>query len=81
MLWRILFVFFAAFVTDGVWTYYIHHTSKGHPWRASISSSVLVLLSGFLTVEYVSDRRLLFVAALGGFLGAFLLMRRREKDP
>jgi len=32
-------------------------------------------------VEYVGDRRLLFVAALGGFLGAFLLMRRREKDP
>lgn len=78
MLWRAIFVFLAAFVTDAVWTYYIKHTSQGHVWRASLSSSAIVLLGGFVTVEYVNDKRLLFVAAFGGFLGAFLFMKRSK---
>ena len=69
-------VFLAAFVGDALWAYYIRHAALRNPFRASISGAAIVLISGFTTVEYVKTPILLGVAALGGFLGTYLAVRR-----
>lgn len=73
-------VFFAAGVTDALWTYYIKHTSLGNVWRATISSSFLVFASAFVTVEYVNDRQMVLIAALGAAVGTFALMKLDKKN-
>ncbi len=72
---RSALVFLAAFVTDAVWAYYIKHTGSGNLLQASFSSSLIVLLGGFITVEYMDDKRLLIAGALGAFCGTYGLMR------
>lgn len=78
---RSTLVFFAAVVTDAVWAYYIKHTGSGHLLRASGASSIIVLLGGFITVEYMDDKRLLVAGALGAFCGTYLLMRYEKDEP
>ena len=72
---RSFFVFLAAVVTDATWAYYIKHTGRGNLIQASLSSSFIVLLGGFITVEYMDDKRLLLAGALGAFCGTYFLMR------
>lgn len=71
---RSILVFLAAAVTDAVWAYYIKHTGAGSRIRASLSSSLIVILGGFITVEYMDDKRLLVAGALGAFCGTYALM-------
>lgn len=75
---KALLVFFAAGLTDAVWTLYIRHTSMGNVWRATIYSSAIVFMGAFVTVEYVNDKRLVFAAALGGGLGTYILLKREK---
>jgi len=72
-------VFWCAFITDAVWAYYIDHTSKANVWRSSLSSSLIVIIGGLMTVEYVQDRRLIIAAAIGGFFGTFALVKYNNK--
>ena len=72
---KIILVFFVALITDAIWTYYIKHTSMGNAWRATLSSSLIVVASAFVTVEYVNNPWMVLVAAVGGGLGTFLLMK------
>ncbi len=72
-------VFCSAFITDAIWAYYIDHTSKANAWRSSFSGALIVLIGGMMTVEYVQDRRLIVVAALGGFFGTFVLVKYNKK--
>jgi branched-subunit amino acid ABC-type transport system permease component len=72
---KAVLVFFVALITDAIWTYYIKHTSIGNAWRATISSSLIVVASAFITVEYVNNPWMVLVAAVGGGLGTFILMK------
>lgn len=72
---KAVLVFFVALITDAIWTYYIKHTSIGNAWRATFSSSLIVVASAFVTVEYVNNPWMVLVAAVGGGLGTFLLMK------
>ena len=76
---KAVLVFVAAGMTNAVWTLYIRHAGAGNAWRASVYSSLIVFMSAFVTVEYVSDKRLVVVAAIGGGLGTFLLLRRKSR--
>lgn len=76
---KIILIFFAAFITDAIWTYYIKHTSSGNVWRATFSSSLIVITNAFITVEYVNNPYMVLVAAIGGGLGTYILMKRDNR--
>lgn len=71
---KFLLVFLSATVADAVWAYYIRRTSTGKAIEAGLSAVVLMVAGGVTTILYMADRRLLFGAALGAFVGTYLVV-------
>jgi hypothetical protein len=72
-------VFLGLVVADIFWTLYVSHVGLKNKWKASLASSMIILVQGFVVVEYVQDARLLPFAALGAFVGTILPMYYKER--
>ena len=70
-----LLVFCASFVFDIVWTYCIKCVSAGRIWPAAITSSMMVVLGSFTTIEYVTNHAMVVFAAAGAFVGTIVTMK------
>jgi hypothetical protein len=60
---------------DVVFAVYVLFTSEKAAALAGIFASFIIVLSGFVTRAYVDDRRMLWPAAVGAFLGTWIAVR------
>lgn len=67
-----IFVVIAMAVTDVIWAQYIAKVGDNKALSAGIWSALIILVGGSVTFAYVHDRKLIFAAALGAFLGTFV---------
>lgn len=67
-----LFVGLSVALADAVWVVYIRTIAENQHLTAAFVSVILILLGAFVTIAYVSDRRMLVPAAIGAFLGTLI---------
>lgn len=72
---RHLGVLLAVALADSLWTAYITAVSDRLAMVAGWYSAGIILCGAFVTLSYLKDRRFLVSAALGGFLGTYLMVR------
>lgn len=62
----------AVAITDYVWTIYISSIADKRAFEAALWAMFVIGLGAFVTVSYVDDRRLIFAACIGAFIGTYL---------
>jgi hypothetical protein len=75
MIWQTLLTFCGMTALDFVWARYTLTTAEKQPWWAGGYASVLIILSGVVTLTYVNDPWMLIPAAGGAFAGTFLSIK------
>lgn len=75
MLLKGIEVFFAMIAVDYFWAWCVRETVSRHAAFAGLLSASVILLGGIVTVQYVTDIRLLLPAAMGAFCGTYLCTR------
>jgi len=68
---KYLGIFFLAFAVDYVWAVYIKSAASGKPYMAAISSAVIFLSGGMITLSYIDDGWMLLPATAGAALGTY----------
>lgn len=68
-------VFLAAFATDWVWAWYIMYTAQKAPIKSALLSGVIMVIGAYITVAYLEDPAMLWVAVVGGMTGTYLSVR------
>lgn len=80
MLWiKALLVLFATASTDLFWTLYITNAAEGNKWKASVFSSMIILVGSFAVVEYVNNVVMIIPATIGAFIGTFIPLHLKGK--
>ncbi len=64
-------VFLGLIVLDFIWVGYVKSVQKHQPLHSGLWASVMITVSGFVTISYVTDHTLLIPAALGAFVGTW----------
>lgn len=59
-------------LADFCWTVWARKTTSGDKMGAGVASVGIVLVNSYVVYEYVHDRRLIFAAAIGAFIGTVL---------
>jgi hypothetical protein len=72
--------FFAIFVLDIFYTYYLRAIADGKAIVASSWSIVVTILGALVVINYTTNHVLLIPAALGAFCGTFVGMRLKKKE-
>lgn len=65
-------MFGAVALADIVWVGYIRCIAAGQHLAAAFTAVLIILLSAFVTIRYVEDRKMLVPAALGAFVGTLI---------
>lgn len=73
-------VFLAVALADVVWSLYFMAMAARQAFAAAAWSAGIIALSAFSTVQYVSDRRLVWAALAGAFVGTFLTLKFKKAD-
>jgi len=68
-------VFLAAFATDWVWAWYIVYTAQKAPVRSALLSGVIMVVGAFITLAYLEDPAMLWVAVVGGMFGTYFSVK------
>jgi uncharacterized membrane protein YfcA len=71
--------FFAIFVLDIFYTYYLRAIADGKAIVASSWSIVVTVLGALVVINYTTNHVLLIPAALGAFCGTWVGMKIRKK--
>lgn len=81
MIFLIKFVLVMVFMicTDVAWTFYTLSVGEKKAVLAGLWSSTIILCGSFVTISYVEDRRLLFAAILGAFIGTSCTIYYKNK--
>lgn len=80
MMWiTALLVLVATASTDLFWTLYITNAAEGNKWKASIFSSMIILVGSLAVVEYVNNRWMIIPATIGAFLGTLAPLHFKGK--
>lgn len=66
------FVCVGMAVADFCWAMWARKTTAGEKVGAGLYSVGIVLVNSYVVYEYVHDRRLIFAAAVGAFIGTVL---------
>jgi hypothetical protein len=61
-----------AFVSDYVWARYMANVAEGHGFVAANWAVGVIVLGAYLVISYVEDKRLIFPAAIGAWIGTYL---------
>jgi hypothetical protein len=75
---KFFLVMVGMFLVDMAWTYYMKYVAADRAYLAGFWSSVLILLSAFVTVNYVHDYRLVVAAVIGAFFGTVVAMKWKK---
>lgn len=74
-------------IADFFWTVWARKSTSGDKHGAGFSSVGIVLVNSYVVYEYVHDRRLIFAAAIGAYIGTVIPIywderkRRAERKP
>ena len=68
----------AMAAVDWCWAWYISAIADTKAVASASWSAVIVLLSAFVVVGYVDDKRLLIAAGIGAWIGTYLSVKYRE---
>lgn len=71
---RFLLVALASLLLDGLWNVTVVETAKLATLPAAALSGLMVYVSGWITISYVKEKRLLHAVALGSVLGSVLTL-------
>ena len=74
-----LYVFFAMFITDVCWTFYLLSVEERKSIKAGVWATLLYLFGAFVVSSYVDDRTLIIAAALGSFFGTFTTIEYKKR--
>jgi hypothetical protein len=66
-----IYVFFAMFITDVCWTFYLINVEERKSFAAGVWAMFLYMFGAFVVSSYVDDKALIIAAALGSFAGTF----------
>ena len=64
-------VVFAVCLADICWTFYFIETENRASVKAAFWSALIMFASAFTTTTYVEDRKYVWAAALGAFIGTW----------
>lgn len=73
-----LLVFAAGFVTDFLWALYISETAAMREWTAATYGALIYVASATMIISYTGNMWFLIPGVLGGWLGTFIVVRRRR---
>lgn len=59
-------------IADFFWTVWARKSTSGDKHAAGLSSVGIVLVNSYVVYEYVHDRRLIFAAAIGAYIGTVI---------
>ena len=62
-------VMIAMIAVDVSWTFYFMKVEERKSIHAGIWSSLIMLIGAFVTMNYIEDKKLLFAAIIGAFIG------------
>ena len=74
-MWSYIITFFAVFVTDLLYIYFVKSIQDDHPWHAAWWSMVVTLTASVAVINYTEDHWALIPALAGAFAGAFVGMK------
>jgi hypothetical protein len=69
---RAALVFAAVVAADATWVFYIRAIGGHRHLEAAVIAVILLLVGAYATVSYVEDRKMIWPAAAGGFVGTYL---------
>lgn len=72
--------FFAIFLLDIVYTYYLRCVQYGQTLQASSWSVVCYVLGSTAVINYTANHWLIFPAVVGAFCGTFVGMKFKKKE-
>lgn len=74
-----LFVFTIAVFINAVWAIYIVSTAQKREIASALSSGVIILMGGILTMSYVEDSAYLLTGIVGGIIGTYISVKASKK--
>lgn len=76
-----LWIFLGAFVQDIFWTFYIRRVSTGKPIISAFLSVAILLIGGFITINFVRNYFLLIPAGMGAFIATLVTIYWDRRRP
>jgi hypothetical protein len=67
-----LWIFLGAFVQDIFWTLYIRKVATGKPIISAFLSVAILLIGGYITINFVKNYFLLLPAGIGAFVATLI---------
>jgi hypothetical protein len=75
--WIFIGVVIFAAIADVLWTIYIQSVNENKAFLAALFSGLIFLVGGVNVIAYTHNPVMLLAAALGGFLGTYITVRRK----
>ena len=72
--------FFAVFLTDIFYTYYLKAVQDEQTMKASIWATIVFLIACVAVINYTTNYLLLIPAAFGAFTGTWVGMKLRKRN-
>lgn len=69
-------VFTATVIADFIWARWSAECAAKRASSAAVYGGLIIVCSGFVTVEYVNDHWLLIPAVLGAGVGTYIAVKR-----
>jgi len=73
-------VFIMATILDYAWSAYVQSVQIRGRFIASLWATMLMVLSGFVTVSFVKEPLLLIPAGLGAFFGTWISFKKEKES-
>jgi hypothetical protein len=78
---KFIAVFLSTVLSDIAWTYYFIRVEERKAGKAGFWASCIVMVSAFITVNYVEDHSLLIAAVIGSYVGTWISVKWNKKEP
>ncbi len=72
---KFITVVFLMMATEASCTMYLIYTEKRNAIKSGVWCSSTILFTSLVTVNYVEDKTLIIAAAIGAFLGSYLITK------
>ena len=75
-----LITFFAVFLTDILYVYFVRSIQQDKAWSAAWWSMVVTFTASISVINYTADHYALIPALLGAFTGTWFGMKFKKKE-
>ena len=77
--WEYPAAFFAMFLTDVLYAYYVQAVQTSQALQASMWAAILYILGGIVVIGYINNPWILIPSVLGAFAGTYVGVRYKLK--